>query len=139
MSFAADIKRLTTVYEKRMRAVAKESVQEVVKRAQLPRAKGGRMRVDTGFLRASIAAAIGHMPSGQSENLVKQTFTSDGADGIAATLIRWNPDKGETIFVGWTANYSVVREHKDGFMRGATEKWDLIVDEQAKRVKASIR
>jgi len=121
-------------YKKRMRVVAKESVQDVVADAQTVRARGGRMRVKTGFLRASINAAIGRMPSGQSVNSGQVQSPIQGS-GIAAALLRWNPEKDETIFVGWTADYARPREYVDGFLRGAVEKWPQIVNQNAKKVQ----
>ena len=126
-------------YKKRMRAVAKESVQQTVAIAQRPRGDSGRMRVVTGFLRASIAGKVGSMPSGESESTLKPPEKVEwNGDAISAAIARWNPDRGETIYVGWTANYARPREAHDGFMRGAVELWPRTVNEVAQKVKASI-
>ena len=154
--FGQEIERLAEKYKKRMRAVAKESVQQTVEIAQEIGLKSdasaaaiakaaslgggkGRMRVLTGFLRASIAGNVGSMPSGESENMLKppEKVEWDG-DAISAAITRWNPEKGETIYVGWTANYARHRESRDGFMRGAVEVWDQTVHKVAQKVKASI-
>lgn len=135
-SFGNEVAAYVDRYKKRLRATAKESVQETVDIAQKTRGEGGRMRVDTGFLRASIAAKVGSMPSGESENN-GQPASYEGS-AVSAELLRWNPDKGETIFVGWSASYARPREAEDGFMRGATEKWPDTVDKVAEKVKRSI-
>lgn len=134
--FGNEVAAYVDRYKKRLRATAKESVQETVDIAQKTRGEGGRLRVDTGFLRASLSAKIGSMPSGESEN-PGQSVSYDGS-AVAAELIRWNPDKGETFFAGYTAEYARPRESEDGFMRGATERWPDTVDKVAEKVKRSI-
>jgi len=123
-------------YKKRMRAVAKESVQQTVAIAQQPRGEGGRMRVDTGFLRASIAGNVGSMPSGESEN-PGGAFNYEGT-ATSVALLKWNPELGETLYIGWVANYSKYRESQDGFLRGSVELWPRTVNEVAQKVKALI-
>lgn len=134
MSFSDDVNRHLEKYRKRLNFVARDSVQRLVNDAQRNTAKGGRMRVDTGFLRASIQAKTGSMPSGPSSNETKRIYSGDTqADGIpiAAALIRWQPAR-EPIFIGWTANYARWREYQDGFMRGATERWPEFVRRSVK-------
>lgn len=129
MSFAKDCQKYTGQYRKRLNFVAKDATQRLVNDAQRTVAKGGRLRIDTGFLRASIAAKIGGMPSGESSNPHGKRYSeSETAAGtpIAAALIRWRPAT-ETIFIGWTANYARYREYRDGFMRGAVERWPEFV------------
>jgi len=113
-------------YRQRINATAKKAVELVVADAQRPgpaigppssAGDGGRMPVVTNNLRGSISAAIGSMPRG---------------GGVAATLIRWSPIKGETLYVGWTANYARAMEYRYGFMRGAVERWDEFVKKAAK-------
>jgi len=123
-------------YKKRMRAVAKESVQKTVEIMQQPTGDGGRMRVETSFLRASLAANIGSMPSGESENL-GGAFSYDGT-AVAVALLKWNPELGEVFYLGYVANYARPREAKDGFLRGAVELWPRTVNEVAQKVKALI-
>lgn len=136
MSFSKQIKGYTTVYEKRLRAVAREATQATLEEAQTVRALGGGMRVDTGFLRASLVAQVGSMPSGQSVNPGKVTFT-DGSvlsgEPLAASLLKWDPNKGQTFYAGWSANYARPREYKDGFLRGATQNWGAHVEKAAKK------
>ena len=132
--FGKQIEAHVERYKRRLRVVAKESVQETVKIAQRPVGDGGRMRVDTGFLRASIAANIGGMPSGESKGDGEAaTYTGNA---VSATLLQW--DLKDTLYVGWTASYSRAREYKDGFMRGATELWSTTVDEVAMKVRRSL-
>lgn len=123
-------------YKKRLRATARESVQRTIAIAQETRGEGGRMRVDTGFLRASIAANVGSMPSGESQPAAGENYTFDGVS-IATALLKWEPSD-ETLFVGYIANYARPREYQDGFMRGATERWSITVEEVAREVRKSL-
>ena len=128
-TFSAKVEAMTKKYQMQMRVVMRDSVQTTVKMAQEIAKEGGRMRVKTGFLRASVGASIGQMPSGTSINpdptADEVVFKVDGK-AVAATLLRWQP--GETLYVGWTANYARPREARDGFLRGAVERWDETVD-----------
>lgn len=59
-----DIGSLLDRYERQMAYVAKDATQSVVNEMQTERNQGGRMPVKFGFLRWSIVAAIGTLPSG---------------------------------------------------------------------------
>ena len=153
--FAAQVAGFAAKYQKRMRATMREAVQATVALAQQPAPKAGisqaalakmieveggagRMRIDTGFLRASIGAQTGSMPSGESVNPDPKTpgaFQYENA-GIVAATTAWQP--GETLYVGWTANYARPREARDGFLRGAVEKWDGTVDRVAAKVRKGL-
>ena len=120
----------------RITAVHRTAALEVANRANRPRAKGGRMRVDTGFLRASIAAAVGRMPTGEAKNPYKQANAVQVNEGaLAAVLLTWQPR--QELYIGWTASYAVPREARDGFLAGAVEQWDEIVEKAVKRVRKS--
>lgn len=130
MSFAKDVAGFKGRFRKRLRAVAKESVQQTVNRANTPQAQGGRMPVDTGFLRSSINGEIGRMPTGPSEGMGPLS-----GSGFTASLIRWNPETGEAFFAGWTAKYARFMEYRYGFVRGSTELWDQTVAREAQRAR----
>lgn len=137
MNFDKQVSDFVDKYKKRLRATAKLAVQDTVNMAQVPVAKGGLMRVDTGFLRASIAANVGGMPAGPSRNSGEDVDWTFQGSPMAATLVRWNPED-ETLYVGWTANYARPREYRDGFMRTATDKWPETVDRVARKVRQRI-
>jgi len=137
MSFSSEVNNHLAQYRKRLQFVARDATQRVVNEAQRNTAKGGRMRVDTGFLRASIQAKTGSMPSGPSTNETGRIYSGDQqADGlpIAAALIRWQPAR-EPLYIGWTANYARWREYQDGFMRGAAERWQEFVRRSVRLAK----
>ena len=153
--FSQQVAGFMDTYKKRLYATAQGSVQETVEIAQevglksnaseAAKAKAlslgegkGRMRVHTGFLRASAVAGIGQMPSGESVNPspnTKDAFNYTG-DAISATIARWQPN--QVLYIGWTANYARAREYRDGFLRGATEKWNHTVDQVAQKVRRSL-
>lgn len=89
--------------------------------ASEPIAKGGRMPVDTGNLRASIRAAIGGTPTSAS-------------DSVAGALARWEVD--QPLRVGWTPVYAWAMEARYGYARGAAEQWQRLVDKNAAEAKA---
>lgn len=140
-TFSSQIAKFADKYEKRLRATARYAVQDVVEDAQTPVRGGGRMRIVTGFLRASIQAAIGYMPSGPVVNDMDKNYpegTQVAGEPVSATLLRWNPAMAEHLFIGWTANYARFREYEDGFLRGAVEQWDEMVRLAVKRVQLEI-
>lgn len=120
--------------ERALNAVAKEAFQEVVDISQKPRAKGGPMRVDTGFLRASGQASLSGMPTGPSR---PSDGFPPGADDVSLVIGRLV--LGNTLVFGWTANYARPREYIDGFLRLAVQQWPQIVARVAARVRARIR
>jgi len=123
-------------FQSRLRATAREAVQDTVATAQKTTGEGGHMRVDTGFLRASIQAAIGSMPTGAASNTKGQKWP-EGSD-ISTALLLWDPNQRTPLYIGWTANYARHREFEDGFMRLAVQRWDQTVNAAAKRVRAGL-
>jgi len=138
-NFGRTIDGYVKKYQARMRATYRTATQEIVADAQTPQGNDGRMPIDTGFLRASIAAAIDSVPSGQTKGEDGNYPSVDVIGGnVAATLLRWDMTKGQTIVIGWVAAYAPNMEYKYGFLRGATEQWPKTVDSVAKRVRRSI-
>jgi hypothetical protein len=125
--------------DRRLEAVFKESTQRVIEDAQLPRSKGGRMRVDTGFLRASGKVSHKKMPKIKDNARPREgkTYSPDPYSlEIAKTKI------GQTLYFGYTASYADDREYgangqaPDGFLRGAVRKWQQIVNRVVSELKA---
>lgn len=123
-----------------MEIVTRLAVNALVESANTPTAFGGRMRVDTGFLRNSIAANVGAMPSGESQ---RPAGATDGSirytegEAIELAIMRWKPPEG-ALFVGWTANYAPWREVKDGFVEAAVQRWDVFVSEAVAEAKREL-
>ena len=138
--FAGDVAKFGQRYKARLRATAREAVQETVSMAQRVEDQGGTMRVDTGFLRASIQAGLHTMPSGEvrpRKGAKKNEYVRQVAgEPIATALLRWDPSTSDRLFVGWTANYARTRDAKDSFLSSAVEVWDQTVWRAAKKTEA---
>ena len=141
--FSDQVNKLARKYEERLKAIAREAAQETASIAQRTRGEGGRLPVVTGFLHASIQASMDTMPSGPTTNegthggKKKYPIGSQAAgEPVSVALLRWNPNDGRKIFIGWTAIYARHMEAKYGFMRGAVEKWDQTVRKAVRKVES---
>lgn len=134
--FSAAVSRFVRQSEDRMDAVVKESAQRVIEVAQTPRAKGGRLPLDTGFLRASGKVAINAIPSGPS----KAGDGNPGAFDIGSiTLTIANTRPGDTITFGWTAIYARKMEERYAFAEAAAMEWPSIVRQVSRELEQRIR
>lgn len=138
-SFAGQVDDIIAKTDERMTALVRQSLQDVINNAQTPTAKGGRMRVDTGFLRASGQASLNGMPTGptRGESKVKH-FYDDGSKNVVYVELA-KLEIGATFYFGWTAEYAKYRELFDGFLEGALQHWSKIVafhaDDLMRRIK----
>lgn len=112
-----------------MLAVAQTATQSVIEDAQTLTTKGGRMRIDTGFLRGSGQASLNGWPNGPSRQ-------EDGIGRYDADLVIAGAHLGDIIHFGWTANYARHREELDGFMGIAVSRWQLYVRKAITEAKA---
>lgn len=137
-SFSASVDAFTVRTRSRALAVTRIAASMVAEDAGRPRSQGGRMRVDTGFLRNSIRGAIGSLPSGPSLGPKKTKAgivwrdPMGNADEVALVITRW--DGRSPIYIGWTANYARYREYKDGFLEGAVRQWPRFVRDAASMI-----
>lgn len=133
--FAAQIAELAGKTLEQQRAVLSASVQDVIEAAQLPVAQGGRMPVDTGFLRNSLVSEL------------NGSKVAEGAEGY--TLVSAQIEPGDTARFGWTAEYAMRMEYgfvgedslgrtfnQQGkfFVEGAAAQWQGIVAKNAARL-----
>lgn len=141
-SFDAKIDKIIADTQNKMLAVLKNSIQEIVKDSQTPVAKGGKMRVDTGFLRSSGVATLNQIPAGKTEGrkrspgeigVLPEYNVDDNASYITDILTKMKI--GDIFYFGWTARYAQYREMYDGFMISAISKFQQRVDEQIRRLK----
>ncbi len=117
-----------------MTAVFRESTQRVVSAAQR------RIPVDTGFARASIRASLSAMPpiDPNFTNKARQTASYDPGE---ISLVIAGAKIGQTIHIGWTANYAIYLEYGSskkapaGFVRISAEEWPRIVREVSAEAK----
>jgi len=126
-TFTAQIKAFADRTEEKIEAVIKQSAQEVFSIAQTPKAQGGRMPVDTGFLRNSLIASLNGSTVG------------GGADAYVMAVA--GAEIGDTIFAGWTANYARFMEYGTSktpanfYMLNAAQQWQAIVARNAELVR----
>ncbi|MCO4316341.1 HK97 gp10 family phage protein [Phyllobacterium sp. 21LDTY02-6] len=143
LSFSAQVAAFAEKIPGAVEAVFKESVQEVVSEMQMPVSAGGRMRVDTGFLRASLLASTAAMPSINAGKTPVEgaSYSYDGGQ-IEAVIL--GADINATLFFGYTAAYAGHREYgsngqaPDAFVRSAAQRWDMIVENKARELKARL-
>jgi len=113
----------------RLEAVWKTAAQDIAREMQTPRAKNGRMPVDTSYLRNSFSADINATPSGNGET----PYTS----GPISIVIN-RAKIGDRVVFGWSAQYAIYVEARYGFLRSATQNWQQIVDKAAQKVKTRV-
>ena len=109
----------------RLDAVWKTAAQDIAREVQTPRAKGGRMPVDTSYLRNSFSADINKTPSGNGNS----GYTS----GPISIVIN-RAKIGDTVVFGWASQYSVYMEARYSFVRHAAQNWQQIVNKAAQKV-----
>ncbi|WP_313609337.1 HK97 gp10 family phage protein [Rhizobium sp.] len=134
--FAADVRAFADKTRVQMHAVLAESLQDVVEIAQTPKAKGGRMPVDTGYLRNSLVSGL------------NGSFGPPSADSYLLTIAQFQI--GDVIRFAWTAPYarrinsgfsgtdSLGRTYEQvgaHFIDAAAAQWPQIVTANAARLK----
>lgn len=132
--FSAQVDDWVKKSQKRMERVAKTATLAVIEDAQTPVAKGGNMRVDTGFLRASGQVSLTGIPSGPSRPPDSGSVT-DRSDAEAIATIG-KAQLGDTIWFGWVAGYARFREVFDGFLGLSIQRWQEHVDAAVRKVKS---
>ena len=115
--------------EARLNAVWKTAAQDIAREMQTPRAKNGRMPVDSGFLRNSFSADVNKTPSGNGNS----AYTS----GPISIVIN-RAKIGDQVVFGWAAQYSIYMEAKYSFVRHAAQNWQQIVNKAAQKVKTRV-
>lgn len=135
-TFTAQLGAFRDKTKAQMKAVLTESVQDVVAEAQTPVAQGGRMPVDTGFLRNSLVSELNGAQVAQ------------GAGSYALAAEGMEP--GDVARFGWTAEYALRMENgfvgEDSlgrtynqpgrhFVEGAAAQWPAIVAANVGKLK----
>lgn len=139
--FSATIDAFVARNGKVLRAIQNESVERTIRIAQLSDDKGGRMRVDTGFLRASGQISFNGMPTGPAvkpSDAMANDPRYDWTSGPIIVAIATAPI-GAEIHWGWTANYARYREYEDGFLRVAVQQWPKTVAEVTEELKRKVK
>jgi len=137
--FTAQVEAIVAKSEKRMTALARESIQDVINDAQLKRSEGGRMRIDIGFLRASGQGSYTGMPTGPSRPPADAKPGSFDYNASQTETMLAQLKIGAVFYFGWTAFYAKYREAYDGFLGVAVQKWPDIVKRNTEKIKARIK
>lgn len=135
-NFEEQIEGFVNNSQKKLLNVARDAIATTVEDAETPVAKGGRMRVDTGFLRSSGAAALNEIPSGPTKGRKRSQGESGEfytRDGTSLNIALAQMKIGDTVFYGWTAKYAKIRETYDGFLETALQKWQNTVNFSIKK------
>ncbi|WP_138438591.1 hypothetical protein [Marinobacter alexandrii] len=120
----------------RLDAVWRQSAQDVAIEVQTPQSKGGRLPVDTSFLRNSFAAANGTVPTAPS--VKPESFTRKDYNFSPVAVVLTQAKMGDTVVFGWGATYAIDMEARYSFVRHGVQRWDQIVSKAARKVKARV-
>ncbi len=135
-SFTLQMQAFRDQTKEQMRAVLSASVQEVIEEAQTPVAQGGRMPVDTGFLRNSLVSEL------------NGSKVAEGPESYVLAAASIKP--GDVARFGWTAEYALrmelgfVGEDSKGrtfnqqgrhFAESAAAQWPAIVERNIGKLK----
>lgn len=130
--FETTIDEFVVNTKERLLAVTRQSIEDLVEEVQTPDSKGGRMRVDTGFLRHTGLSSLNSAPSGPNVRDKDRTYLYSG-EPVNITLSRM--EIGDTFYFGWTANYARHREVFDGFLEKGLQNWQKHVDNAVSKLK----
>lgn len=146
-TFSAQVADWVARSEEKLSLVVKFAAQDLFEDVLLPVGEGGRMRVDTGFLRASARVTLDNPilqqqdnPTGsrpKEERGIPIYSIDDGA--INLVINRMKP--GQTLFMTFTANYARHREYgvrgrsPDAFVSSHTALWQMYCDRAVQKVR----
>jgi hypothetical protein len=126
--FIADVSKFTNLTADMMLRVAKQSLQDTIRAAQVPVAQGGDMPVDLGFLRNSLVTELRGATAGT------------GADSYVLGIA--GLELGDAFQVGWSADYAIPRHYMVGVGQGgglwrdkAAQNWSNVVASNARKVR----
>lgn len=143
MSFKAQVDKWVLETKERMEAVTRSAIGDLIEEAQRPgpsRAnpgmnKGGKMPVDTGFLRASGMSNLNSMPIGPSkrENNEPNSYPSpnDYVTTPKVTVDLARMTYSDDFYFGWTAEYARAIEARYAFVDAAIQNWQQYVNNRA--------
>ena len=122
--------------ETAMTATLRESAQDLTEDMLQPRAKGGRLPVDTGALRNSFVGAINSIPRGPSSKSDAPEVAFD-MQPLLLSINRVN--LGDRLTIGTAMNYAKWMEARYSYLRSAAQNWPQIAERAANRVRRAIR
>lgn len=132
-SFSAAVSDWVRETRERRDAVYRESAERVISVMQTPRGAGGNLRVDTGFLRASLVVT--------TSDALPMTIDKPDGDGAhsydigSTTLVIDGAEITDPILAVYSASYARHREYGargqpgDRWVSLAAQQWGRIVEE----------
>lgn len=142
-SFSSAVTAWVRETRERRDAVYRGSAQRIVEIMQTPRAAGGNLRIDTGFLRASLTATTGsNLPPARAKPEGVAAFPYDA---VPINLVIAGAEISEPITVVYTANYARPREYgargqpADRWVALAAQRWPQVVEQQCAKARASVQ
>lgn len=135
-TLAASVKQFANMTKMQMRGVFAESVQDVVDAAQLPKAKGGRLPVVSGFLRNSLASGLNGTLGPQGPDSYVVTLSQLELGDIAQ--FAWTAPYARRIELGFSGKDSLGRTYEQAgthFLSAAVAQWPQFVTGNAARLK----
>lgn len=142
-TFEQQVKNITKRTQELLLAAVKNTIRKVVEEAQTPVREGGKMRVDTGFMRWSGTATLNEIPAGLTKGrlrgkgeqgvLPEYAMKDKGGKMLNECLV--NMKIGDTFYFGWTAEYAPHWEMYDGFMISAVKNFNFYFNEEIRRLK----
>lgn len=134
-SFSAQVKAFTDRAKKKQEVIFRASAARVMDEANVPKAQGGRMPVDTGNLRNS-------------------TVADAGGGAADPALVFATMKVGETVTAGWNTAYAmrmefgfhgpdsrgrVYAQEGNAFLRTSAQRWQEYVHEAAEHAEATVK
>lgn len=138
-NFNGKINKFVANTEQLMLDVTTNALQNLIEESSTPVEAGGKMPVDTGFLRLSGTGAINELPKGETEGRqrlpgeVGVIYKSDPSGSVGGILPKLK--LGDTFYYGWTARYAIYQEFKHGFLVSACAKWQNFIDNSIRKLK----
>lgn len=135
----AQLDQWTLKAERRIDAVIKDSTQSVVEVMQTPKAKGGKMPVDTGNLRnslmSSLSGGVGAM--GPASHIMVAASMKAG-DTATFTYTAEYARRVNSGFVGQDSLGRTYNQQGAFFVEGAVDQWPAIVRASVAKAKAAV-
>lgn len=132
-SFSGAVTKWVAETKERREKVHKESASRIVAIMQTPRGAGGNLRVDTGFMRASLVGLTGTaLPTTTKKPDVAAAFSYDGGQ-INLTIA--GAEITQPLTFVYTADYAIYREFGargqpgDRWVALAAQRWGQVVQQ----------
>jgi hypothetical protein len=141
-TFSATVENWVKASHIAMEAIAKSSTQEVVRLMRLPKTAGGHMPIDTSFLQNSLVGSTSSMPQVDPKADGSSGPDTGNFSAIEGIIASWT--LGQTMYLGFTANYAEYQNYGTVFFAGnhfvelAVQQWSTIVKKEEQRMAAAM-